>query len=115
MHAPFDPSADLERLHREFAHVARATRRDAPRRAQPAVDVFQRDAEVVVLVALELATMKPLQVRVHIDGRRVTLSGRGACGAFRRTFTLPTAVDPTRGEAKLEDGLLTLRLPLLES
>ena len=129
MHAPFDPSADLERLHREFDEVARATRRDALRRTQPAVDVYQRDGEVVVVV--ELPGVKPQDVRVHIDGDRVTLTGRRSrantttvagcfrletsCGSFRRTFTLPTKVDPTRGEAKFEDGLLTLRLPLLES
>lgn len=129
MDAPFDLRADLDGLQREFDEVAGATRRDPPRRARPAVDVYQRGGDVIVVV--ELPGVKAQDVRVHIDGDRVTLSGRRtrahgttvagcfrletSCGAFRRTFALPTKVDPTRGEAKLEDGILTLRLAALRA
>jgi HSP20 family protein len=32
-------------------------------------------------------------------------------GAIRRSFTLPSIVDPEKADAKLEDGLLTVVLP----
>lgn len=32
-------------------------------------------------------------------------------GSFTRTFTLPTEIDAAHVEAKLEDGVLTLRIP----
>lgn len=125
MHAQFDPLSELDRLQRELDDVSRATRERAPDRRRPAADVYERDG--VVLVVVELPGVKAQDVRVHIDGDRVTVSGKRAraqagrtagcfrletsCGAFRRTLRLPAKVDPTRGDAKLEDGLLTLRLP----
>jgi HSP20 family protein len=127
MHAPFDPLSELDRLQHELGDVTRATRSAARDRARPAVDVYERGGEVIVVV--ELPGVKPQDVRVHVDGDRVTVSGRRAraeieascgcfrmetsCGAFRRTVTLPAKVDATRGEAKMEDGILTLRLPTL--
>ncbi len=36
-------------------------------------------------------------------------------GAFRRTLRLPTELDADKAEAKIENGVLTLRLPKAES
>jgi HSP20 family protein len=36
-------------------------------------------------------------------------------GNFRRSLRLPTAVNPDKAEAKITDGVLTLRLPKAES
>jgi HSP20 family molecular chaperone IbpA len=36
-------------------------------------------------------------------------------GKFRRSLRLPAAVDPDKAEAKITDGVLTLRLPKAES
>ena len=54
-----------------------------------------------------------------IDGVHSTVDTAGSrwqsrerpAGPFRRTIVLPWDVDSTRVEAKLEDGVLTLRLP----
>jgi HSP20 family protein len=36
-------------------------------------------------------------------------------GSFRRELRLPSALDPEKVEAKIADGILTLRLPKVES
>lgn len=36
-------------------------------------------------------------------------------GAFRRTLRLPTELDADKAEAKIDNGILTLRLPKAES
>jgi HSP20 family protein len=36
-------------------------------------------------------------------------------GSFNRTLRLPAALDPEKAEAKITDGVLTLRLPKAES
>jgi HSP20 family protein len=37
------------------------------------------------------------------------------CGSFSRTLRLPTAIEADRVEAKIADGILSLRLPKAES
>ena len=121
----FDPLAELSRLEGQLHHVSRATREDRrDRRLQPAIDVLERGDEIVVMA--ELPGVTPQDVRVHIDGMRVTIRGHrtrvheeiGAgyhrmetsCGSFKRSFSLPTTVDPTNADASFADGILTLRL-----
>jgi HSP20 family protein len=36
-------------------------------------------------------------------------------GSFRRTLRLPATLDPEKAQAKITDGVLTLRLPKAES
>jgi HSP20 family protein len=36
-------------------------------------------------------------------------------GSFRRTLRLPASLDPEKAQAKITDGVLTLRLPKAES
>ena len=56
----------------------------------------------VLTIAAKRDTTKKEDVTAHLHERRFT--------RVRRQFTLPTTVDPTDVDAKLADGLLTLRL-----
>jgi HSP20 family protein len=125
MSAHFDPLAELSRLESELSTMTHATRHERSRRLQPAIDVLDEGDAIVVMA--ELPGVKAADVRVHIDGDRVTIRASRArmhaevcggyyrletrCGTFRRSFTLPARVDAACVEASLTEGILTLRLP----
>lgn len=50
----------------------------------------------------------------EIDGAKYLMSELPA-GRFGRVITLPTALDPTRAEASIHNGVLHLRVPKAES
>lgn len=95
----------------------------------PAVDVYEDGNGDVVLTA-ELPGLRRDDIKVSMEGQTLMLEAerhldtavqrdryhrieRGY-GTFRRTFTLPPTVDPTRIAAEYADGLLTVRLPRRE-
>lgn len=95
----------------------------------PAVDVFE-DVNGEVVLTAELPGLRRDDIKVSMEGQTLMLEAerhlntevqrdryhrieRGY-GTFRRTFTLPPTVDPTRIAAEYADGLLTVRLPRRE-
>ena len=94
----------------------------------PAVDVAE-DAKAYS-VAIELPGVKAEDLKVEIDGHRLTVKGEKRVetedktdrvhrferrfGSFERVFTVPEAVDSSAIEAKVADGVLTLTLPKSE-
>ena len=90
----------------------------------PAIDVYETETEVVVLV--ELAGVKRDEVEVFVDGNTLVIKGeRGEItpqskktyyqmeihrGPFERSILLPTTVDPEKTRATYEDGLLEIIL-----
>jgi len=92
----------------------------------PAVDLYE-EGDCYYLVA-EVAGVRQGEVGVEVAGRNLTLRGlrpfdvkgidsehyyRMECsyGSFERSFTLPKAVDESRVQALLKDGVLTVKLP----
>jgi HSP20 family protein len=92
---------------------------------EPPVDVYEfREA---VLIYVELPGLKPEDIRIGLDGSRLTISGvrrlepnagqlgfhsiERRYGAFSRVFVLPNAFETEHIEADLRDGVLTVRLP----
>ncbi len=89
------------------------------------MDVVERDDSFEVRAAVP--GVKPEDVEVVVQGERLTV--RAECrredeqrgeswlmreqrtGTMQRTITLPSAVSSERAEAKIEHGVLTLRLP----
>src|SRR5690606_34202197 len=90
----------------------------------PAVDVTE-DAQAY-RIALELPGVKAADVKVELDGNRLTVSGEKKVqidtatrserryGSFNRVFTLPETVNGEAIEARSEDGVLTVTLPKVE-
>lgn len=94
----------------------------------PAVDVTED--QKAYLIALELPGVKPEDVKIHLDGNRLIVSGEKKqeaeertdrlhrferrFGTFSRTFTLPETVNTEAIEARAQNGVLTLTLPKSE-
>ena len=92
--------------------------------SHPAVDVAE-DADGFT-IALEIPGVKAEEVKVALDGNRLTITGEKKqetedrtdrvhrierrFGSFRRAFTLPESVDLDQVAAKMADGVLTVTL-----
>lgn len=77
----------------------------------PAVDVFENDQEI--LIVADLPGVPADAIEVVLDGSELRLEGRreGRSPArLRRAFAVPPTVDPDRISARVEAGVLTLRL-----
>lgn len=91
----------------------------------PALDVAE--SEKAYTVTAELPGVTKDDVKVSIDGRRVTIQAQTtktqekkdgervvyserSSSSYSRTFTLPAEVDQEASQAKLEHGVLTLNL-----
>jgi len=92
---------------------------------EPAIDVYETETEVVVLV--ELAGVKQDEVEGVVDGKTLGIRGerkeatlrskRTYCqmeiqrGPFERGILLPSTVDSDNTKASYEDGLLEIVFP----
>jgi HSP20 family protein len=95
---------------------------------QLAMDVYQTEEELVLQSAI--AGVKPDSIDISIEGDMVTVRGNREkpqeeenanyfyqeCfwGPFSRQIILSVEVDPSRTEASLKDGILTIRMPKIE-
>jgi HSP20 family protein len=94
--------------------------------AMPRLDVSE--TEKTFEVHAELPGVKKDDVKVSIDGQRVTIEGEcqqaneqrqgeqvvyseRSTRRYQRSFTLPSEVDDAAAEARLENGILALTLP----
>jgi HSP20 family protein len=127
-----DLFANFERMRREmdelFGDVV--DRGLAPRRRggfSPAVDVYYTSDPPRAVVRADLAGIDPSEVSLEIRGRELILSGHRdpqagedrvyqqleiEHGPFRRVVALGADVDADAADAKYEDGVLTVELPL---
>ena len=105
---------------------------DLPRESlgawNPAVDIFDKGAEVVIHA--ELPGIKKEDIDVHVENNVLTIRGKKerkeeakeegyyrterAYGSFSRSFSLASSVDVTKIGAEYKDGVLTLSLPKSE-
>ena len=90
----------------------------------PAVDIYEKDDEIVV--EIELAGVLKKDVRIMLHGNRIEVKGlkkegpavavpryhrlEREYGTFHRTIFIPSAVQPERTAATLENGILTIVL-----
>jgi HSP20 family protein len=94
--------------------------------AMPRLDLSE--TEKTFEVQAELPGVKKEDVKVSVDGQRVTIEAEcqqaneqrqgeqvvyseRSTRRYQRSFTLPAEVEDTGAEAKLEDGVLRLSLP----
>src|SRR5439155_1983926 len=128
-----DLFANFERMRREMDELFGDVldRGLAPRRRggfSPAVDVYYTSDPPRAVVRAELAGIDPDGVQLEIRGRELVLSGHRPPqagedrvyqqleidhAALRRVVSLGTDVDADAAEARYEDGMLIVELPLL--
>lgn len=93
-----------------------------------AIDLYKAGGDLVIQSTI--AGVKPEDLDITIQGDIVTIKGVRAkpseepersyyyqeCywGPFSRQIILPEEVDPSRAEASLEEGILTIRIPRIE-
>jgi len=94
----------------------------------PACDIFE-DREAV-RISLEIPGVRPEDLKLSLEHNRLSVRGEKrqvteeqtervhryerTYGSFERGFTLPPTIDPERIEARVEHGVLTVRLPKVE-
>ncbi len=82
-------------------------------------------------IQFDIPGIKKDDVKIEIENNRLTVSGErkmkkedkdekhflseASYGSFMRTFTLPSAVDDNKVSAHYEDGVLTIKIPKLET
>jgi HSP20 family protein len=95
----------------------------------PLVDIFE-EPDVIRLVA-EVPGVKPQDVQISVEGHLLTIKGtkeqvaeekaekvhryERSYGAFERSFTLSTSIDPNKIKATYDLGVLTVTLPKAET
>jgi len=131
----WDPVRELvvmqDRLNRFFDDFGRRTDDDVMSRGDwmPAVDIYQSDANEVVLKA-ELPGLEREDIDVKVENNTLTIKGERrqdvevkkehfhrverSYGAFSRSFSLPNTIDSGKVRAEYRDGVLTVSLPLRE-
>jgi HSP20 family protein len=93
----------------------------------PAVDIFENQ-DALVLIA-DMPGVNSEGVEIHLKDSELTISGRPKkeekkqvspiyteyeSGGFLRSFTLSNAIDQTKIEASMKDGVLKVILPKAE-
>ncbi|BDE06619.1 hypothetical protein WPS_18950 [Vulcanimicrobium alpinum] len=63
-------------------------------------------------IELPVAGFKPDEISVTIEDRQLRVEGRSERRRFTRAITLPDEIDAERIDAHVDNGLLTLMLPL---
>lgn len=113
-----------------FAPLAQGGRMLDDGLSVPRLDVSEHDQAFEIQA--ELPGVKKEDVKVSIDGPRVTIEGEcqqaneqrqgeqvvyseRSTRRYQRSFTLPSEVDDAAAEAKLENGILRLTLPKKQS
>ena len=95
----------------------------------PALDLTETEREFVIRA--EVPGVPRENLDVHLEGEILTLTGHREkvvretnenvlweereTGKFVRTLRLPRPVDPTKVDAHYTDGILTVRLPKIET
>lgn len=120
----FEPLRGLEDFFRDF-HLKRALR---DFEAAPLIKLDVSETEQAYSVKAELPGMKKEDIKVDIDGNRVSISAEikresekkeghtvvrseRYVGQQFRSFTLDQDVDDSKAEARYQDGVLELTLP----
>ncbi|MCX7620853.1 MAG: Hsp20/alpha crystallin family protein [Acidimicrobiales bacterium] len=126
----WDPFEELDRLNRQLSSYLDSFRRLPSVFGEafvPVADVEETDDTYVV--EIELPGVKREDIKVEITGRRVSVDGERkekertgvlrrrerTVGRFHYEVTLPGEVDEGKAEARLDEGVLQIRLPKPES
>lgn len=123
-----DIRLELDRMQREVGRLFSGTSIPYSQRF-PAINVWSKENNV--LVTVEVPGIVPDNVDISVEGDVMTLSGsrvqeeleEGEAyhrqerphGSFRKSVRLPFRADGNKVEASYEKGILTVKLPRVES
>ncbi len=120
-------TGDLARTTGGGAHEPAAAAGERATTVLPPVDIFEDDAGFTVMA--DLPGVSRERLAVHVDGESLVIEGAAEApvGAemamiygeilnpmYRRSFTLSRELDPSRIEARLDNGVLRLSIPKAE-
>ena len=116
---------ELQKAEKNVPAVPEQTRPGAV--FSPAVDIFENDNAITVLA--DMPGVKAADLKVDLRDNVLTLTGRAnslegdneadvlreyQSGTYFRQFTLSEAIDQTKIDAQLTNGVLRLELPKVE-
>lgn len=125
---PLNPFAEIDRIREDFDRLARSFPGDGAEGGfVPSADVEETDDAFVV--DIELPGVDRRDVDIELAGRRLSVTGERkekertgvlrrttrTVGRFRYELTLPSDVDPDACDASFDDGVLTVRVPKVET
>ena len=84
------------------------------RELTPAVDVYENDAELLIVVDLPGVTHEHLDLKIDPPELRFEAAADAEGSMWRRSFTIDEHVDANKVSADLKNGVLTIRLPKAE-
>ncbi len=92
----------------------------------PSVESYAKDGKLEIRV--DLPGVDPKEVDISLDGPQLVIRGERKSereeengyrevryGSFERRFTVPRGIDAEKAEARYENGVLALTLPLPEA
>jgi HSP20 family protein len=112
---------EIDRVFDEFSHSLGVM----GGAAMPRIDVIERDGAIEITAEMPGMTEKDVEVTLADDiltlrGEKKATKEEGdekrrvierSYGAFSRSLELPAGIDPAAIEARMADGVLTVRLP----
>ncbi|MGZ6480281.1 MAG: Hsp20/alpha crystallin family protein [Bdellovibrionales bacterium] len=119
---------DFERLFRDFSETRPSTA-FATEEFYPTCELNENKSSYIM--KFDMPGVKKDDVKIELDGNQLTVSAERreekksedhrsryseiSYGSYQRSFTLPSAVDDKKVDAKFENGELTLTMPKIES
>lgn len=112
----------------EFFETQLISKKDRQEDGHLTVDVFRRGNEIIVQSTI--AGTAPEDIDVSITKEKVTIKGQRIqeekikssdyyhqelyWGSFSRSIILPVDIDPDKSKASIKNGVLTIKMPILE-
>ena len=82
------------------------------RELTPAVDVYENEAELLIVADLPGATHELLDIKIDPPELRFETKAEATDGpVYRRSFTVDERIDQSKVSAELKHGVLTIHLP----
>jgi HSP20 family protein len=93
-------------------NAARNLEKTRARELAPPVDVYENEAELLIVADLPGATSERLDIKIDPPELRIeTRPERDDEPIWRRSFTIDERIDANKVSAELKNGVLAVRLP----
>ena len=95
---------------------SRGLEKTRAREVAPPVDVYENEAELLLVADLPGATHELLDIKIDPPELRFETKAEAVDGpVYRRSFTIDERIDQSKVSAELKHGVLTIHLPKAEA